>query len=246
MFATAFDIKSAYFLEKLDVPAYKVASGCLTDFPLLEAISTFNKPLIVSTGGWAYEYVDRTYRFLKNLNAHFCFLHCIASYPNRIEEMNLNVIGAMMDRYQDIIIGMSDHHPSVKTALFAYFCGARIIEKHFTLSRAWKGPDHAFSLEVKGMETLCEDLKDAKASLGKSSRNRLESEEKPIKKISKGIYAIRHIMKNERINHDDVAVKIPGNGLEPYHIGGIISKLAKVDILPDEPITASKLMNYTT
>ena len=246
LFATAFDIESAYFLEKLDMPLYKIASGCMTDFPLIETIASFGKPMIISTGGWAYHHIDRLHELLKELKAEFAFLHCIASYPNKIEEMNLNIIADMMERYPKTIIGLSDHHSSVKTAIFAYFKGARIIEKHFTLSRAWKGPDHSFSLEPKGLETLCEDIKDARLSLGKNEKVRLDSEQKPITKMSKAIYAVHRLKAGEAITESNIAIKIPGEGLEPYHVDEIIGKVVNTDVETEQPLTASMFNDYST
>jgi N-acetylneuraminate synthase/sialic acid synthase len=246
LFATAFDINSAYFLEKCGTPVHKTASGCLSHSPLIEVLAGFNKPIIISTGGWGRKDIDRVYDFLKQKKASFCFLYCIASYPNKTEEMHLSTIKDMMERYPDIIIGLSDHHPGIKTAVGAYYNGARIIEKHFTLDRSAKGPDHSFSLEPTGLEKLCEDLKDHHRMQGIPKTVRFASEEKPIKKMSNAIYAARVINAGETIGKDDIAIKIPADGLEPYHYDEIIGKTTKVCLLPETPIMADMLEKYST
>ncbi|HEY1333676.1 MAG TPA: N-acetylneuraminate synthase family protein, partial [Myxococcaceae bacterium] len=145
-FATAFDLPSADFLQSLDMPAYKIASGDLRTTPLLRHVARFGKPMIVSTGGAAMEDILRAYDAIMPINPQLCFLQCTASYPASAEDLNLNVITTLRARFPELVVGLSDHENGIAMAVAAYVLGARVVEKHFTLNHTWKGTDHAFSL----------------------------------------------------------------------------------------------------
>lgn len=183
-FATAFDEVSADFLMHVDVPAIKIASSGLTDLPLLRHVARYGKPIILSTGGGDWSDVDRAVDLLTGSGTPFALLHCTAAYPvQNIAELNLLAIVEMRARYPHVVIGWSGHDPGVSMALIAYAYGARILEKHFTLNRASKGTDHAFSLEPKGLATLCEDLKKAHLANGDGIKRIYDSERKPLAKM---------------------------------------------------------------
>ncbi len=183
-FATAFDEPSVDFLNQVDVPAVKLASGSLTDTALLHYVSVQETPVILSTGGGAFSDVDAAVNILAAGSAPFALLHCTAAYPVRDHaELNLLAIVEMRARYPEIVIGWSGHDPGVSMALVAYAYGARIIEKHFTLNRASKGTDHAFSLEPRGLSTLCEDLERAHRAKGDGIKRLYQSEVGPLSKM---------------------------------------------------------------
>lgn len=183
-FATAFDEASVDFLTDLDVPAIKLASGSLTDQALLRYVAQQSKPIILSTGGGTFADIDDAAAILSSCSGGFALLHCTAAYPVRNHaELNLSVIQTMRTRYPDVLIGWSGHDPGISMALVAYAYGARIIEKHFTLNRASKGTDHAFSLEPKGLQTLCEDLKRAHEAKGDGIKRLYQSEIAPLSKM---------------------------------------------------------------
>src|SRR4029434_350940 len=145
-FATAFDMASADFLESLNVPAYKIASGDLKSVPLLRHVASFGKPMIVSTGGALLEDVQRAYDAILPINSKLAVLQCTAGYPAAFEELDLRVIGPYRDHSPEALIGFSSHDNGIAMPVAAYMLGARIVEKHFTLNRAMKGPDPSFSL----------------------------------------------------------------------------------------------------
>lgn len=180
LFATAFDEASADFLAEHDVRAIKIASGGLTDRSLLLHVRSLGLPVILSTGGGTLGEIDRA---ADQLGDHFALLHCTASYPLAPEEANLRVITMLRDRYPDTVIGLSSHSPGIALSLVAYALGARIIEHHFTLNRAFKGTDHAFSLEPKGLQTLVEDLDKTRLALGDGIKRVYPSERGPIAKM---------------------------------------------------------------
>jgi N-acetylneuraminate synthase/sialic acid synthase len=183
MFATAFDEPSADMLEKVPVPAYKIASGGLTDTALLTHVAKKGKPIILSTGGGTLDDIDRAVATIRPINPHLALLHCTASYPAVFEEQNLRVIGTLRRRYPELVIGWSCHVHNISTAMAAYALGARIIEVHFTLNRAMKGTDHAFSLEPASLRKMVKDLNSLRLALGDGVKRWYESEQAPISKM---------------------------------------------------------------
>lgn len=183
-FATAFDEVSADFLMKIGVPAIKIASGGLRDAHLLRHVAKLGVPIIVSTGGGTWEDVDFAVDLLTAYTSNFALLHCTAAYPILTPtELNLLAIVEMRSRYPNTAIGFSCHYPALWCAHQAYAYGARLFEYHFTLNRASKGTDHAFSLEPQGLRTLCSDLKSAHEAKGDGVKKLLESERKPLAKM---------------------------------------------------------------
>lgn len=229
-FATAFDIPSADFLEELDMPMYKIASADITNIPLIDHVASFGKSMIVSTGGATLEDIYRVSDEYKE-KIPLTILHCVASYPNKSEELNLKVISSMQRLLsRHVKVGFSNHHPSVYMNYIAYAMGAKVIEVHFTLNRASKGTDHAFSLEPKGLETLCSDLESISKAFGNGEKEPLESEKKPIEKMSKSIYPSKNIKKGEAITHENTRILCPGDGLKPYELENIIGKTTNKDL----------------
>ncbi len=187
-FATAFDEPSADFLISIAVPAFKIASGGLTDTALLRHVGQFGKPIILSTGGGTFREVDAAVNTLTGTRSPFALLHCTAAYPiHDYAECNLAVIPQMRERYPETVIGWSSHDTGIALSLVAYAMGARIIEKHFTLDRSSKGTDHAFSLEPKGLATLCADLAKVELAHGDGVKRYYDSERKPIAKMRRRV-----------------------------------------------------------
>ena len=215
-FATAFDIPSVDFLVALGVPAIKIASGCLTDIPLI-TYAAKKLPLIISTGGGSMEDVERADLALPD-NAQAAFLQCTAAYPLQPEEANLRVIETYRDAFPDVVIGLSDHHDGISLGPVAYMLGARIFEKHFTLSRSSKGSDHAFSLEPEGMRRFVRDIQQIPAALGDGVKRPFASEASGMRKMAKGIYPTDNFEPGHIIQPGDLALQSPGEGLPPWKV----------------------------
>lgn len=233
-FATAFDIPSADFLACLGVPAVKIASGDLTNEPLLAHCVWLGFPLIVSTGGYGFHDVERTVQFLRSMNAHFALLQATAAYPCPHEELNLRVIETYRDRYPDVVIGLSDHQDGISMAPVAWMLGARIFEKHFTLSRAAKGSDNAFSLEPEPMRRMVNDLHGVAAALGDGVKRRYDSERGPIRKMGKSLVAARDLPTGHVLTGEDIAVRSPGGGINPRHYFRLIGAELTTDLETDQ------------
>ena len=235
-FATAFDVASADFLAKLGVPAYKIASGDLTNLPLIAHVAALGKPVIVSTGGGTIEDVQRVYDAVMPVNRQLCILQCTASYPAEPEDMHLRVITAFRERFPDVVIGLSDHQNGIAMADAAYILGARVIEKHFTLNRALKGTDHAYSLEPVGMRKLVRDLRRVRVALGTGAKRPLPVEKRPLYKMGKKLVAARLLTAGHVLTAGDVAIKSPNDGLPPYHLPSVLGKTLRRQLSEDESI----------
>ena len=235
-FATAFDFSSADFLAGLEVPGFKMASGDLKSLPLLKYVAKFGKPMIISTGGANIEDVDAAIKTIQAEGAPLAVLQCTAAYPPRYEELNLNVITTFRNRYPDVVVGYSGHDSGIAMSLAAYVLGARVIEKHFTLNRAMKGTDHAFSLEPDGMRKLVRDLSRARIALGDGVKATYQSEKEPLKKMGKKIVASRDIEAGAVIIEADLAYKSPGDGLSPALSQSILGKKATRKISSGESL----------
>lgn len=236
-FSTAFDFKSVDFLEDIGVPCYKVASGDLTSIPLLKYMAKTGKPLIVSSGAATLDDVRRAYDAILPINSQLAILHCTAEYPSDHKDMNLNVIGTYMREFPKSVIGISDHDNGIAMSLAAYVLGARVIEKHFTLNRSWRGTDHAFSLEPEGMRKLVRDVNRAAVALGDGVKKIYEKEKGPKMKMGKKIVAARNLPEGHVVKEGDLAFKSPGDGLAPYLDGSFYGKRLKRAVAEDEALS---------
>jgi len=241
-FATAFDFASADFLADLDMPAYKIASGDLLNTPLLKYVAQIGKPVLISTGGGCMEDVRRAYDTVMPINSNICLLQCTSGYPCEHNEMNLNVIKTYRKSFPNVVIGLSDHQNGIAMATMAYVLGARVIEKHFTLNHAWKGMDHAFSLEPVGMKKMVRDLQRASAAMGDGVKVQLQSEKKALYKLAKKLVAARDIQAGQVLCIDDITIKSPNDGLPPYQIDNVIGKVVRRDLKEDENILLDDLV----
>lgn len=242
-FATAFDFKSADFLAALDMPAYKIASGDLTNTPLLKYVAEIGKPMILSTGGGTMADVQRAYDTIMPINTQLCILQCTANYPAEPQDMNLRVITSYRKLFPDVVVGLSDHHNGIALAPVAYLLGARVIEKHFTLNRAWKGTDHSFSLERTGMRKLVRDLKRTRQALGDGQKITLPGEVKPLFKMAKKLVAARDLPAGHVLTRQDIAIKSPNDGLPPYQLDKVMGRSLRKPLEEDENITFEALEN---
>ena len=237
MFATAFDFPSVDFLAKLEMPAFKVASGDLKNIPLLKYIAQVGKPIILSTGGGTMEDVNRAYDAIMPINPQLCILQCTAGYPAAFEELNLRVITTFRERFPQTVVGLSSHDNGIAMALAAYMLGARVIEKHFTLNHTWKGTDHAFSLEPIGFQKMVRDLRRARIALGDGVKRVYPSEVAPMVKMGKQLVAARDLPAGHALRLEDIAIKSPGGGLEPYEIDKVVGRTTRIALKQDEAIS---------
>jgi sialic acid synthase SpsE len=233
-FASPWDIKSADFLETLDVPAYKIASGDLTNLPLLKHVAAKGKPVILSTGMSTIDEVEEAVRTITGINVQLILLHCISTYPFDDRLANLSLIGTLREQFPQTVIGYSGHEKSGHIiSLAAAILGAKVIERHFTLDRTMRGPDHAASLEPHGFGLVVENIRKVEGAMGNGIKRILEDEMVVREKLSKSIVSTCEIKAGTIITLDMLTVKSPGNGILPRYLDDLCGKKAQVDVLAD-------------
>jgi len=228
--STPFDFQSVDLLSRLNVPAFKVSSGDLTNHPLLDYVARQNKPVILSTGMSNLSEVEEAVSVIRNTgNERLVVLHCVTNYPADPVDVNLQAMKTMAEALR-VPVGYSDHTTGIEIALAAVALGARIIEKHFTLDRNLPGPDHRASLEPEELEELIQGIRKVEASLGDGKKAPTESELATARVARRSLIATANIQAGTVIEREMVAVKRPGTGLPPAMLNEIIGRTALVDI----------------
>jgi len=208
---TPFSRAAADVLEDIDVSAYKIGSGECNNYPLIEHIASFNKPIILSTGMNSIESINRSVEILENYNINYSLLHCTSMYPAPYNKVKLGAIKDLNDNFPNAILGLSDHSLGIYTALASIPLGARIIEKHFTSDKSWPGPDVSISIDPKELRELIIGSEAIFDALG--GKKEVLAEEKPtIDFAYASVVAINDIEKDESFSKDNIWVKRPGTG----------------------------------
>jgi sialic acid synthase len=236
-FATAFDFPSADFLAELDMPAYKIASGDLTNTPLLRHVAEIGKPMIISTGAGTLDDVRRAYETVAPINSQIALLQCTAGYPPAWEELDLRVIDTYRSLYPDVVVGLSAHDSGIAMSVAAYALGMRVLEKHFTLNRAMQGTDHSFSLEPQGLHKMVRDLRRLRVAMGDGSKTMYPSESEAARKMGKKLVSATDLPAGHVLRHEDVVAKSPGDGLPPYELDRLIGRVLRHPVARDTPLT---------
>jgi N-acetylneuraminate synthase/sialic acid synthase len=203
---------------------------------LLKYVAEIGKPMMVSTGGATMEDVERAHDAIVPINSQLCIMQCTSSYPAAADELNLKVIETYRERFGDIVVGLSDHQNGIAMAMLAFMLGARMIEKHFTINRAWKGTDQAFSLEPAGMGRLVRDLQRARVALGDGVKQMFPDEKEPLHKMRKKLVAAKDVPTGQILSREDLTIKAPGDGLAPYYLDEVIGMTATRPLAVDDDI----------
>jgi pseudaminic acid synthase len=234
-FSSPFDKTAVDFLEKMDVPAYKVASFEITDIPLIEYIASKGKPVIISTGIAELQDINEAIGACKSSgNDQVALLKCTSSYPAPFEEVNLKTIPALKEKF-NTIVGLSDHTMGISVPAAAVALGAKIIEKHFILDRKIGGPDAAFSLEPQEFKAMVDSVREVEKALG-TVKFDLSERSKKSREFSRSLFVIRDIKKGETFSEQNIRSIRPANGLPPKYIKEITGKKAKSDIKKGTPL----------
>ena len=235
--STPFDKHSADFLEGLGVGAYKIASFELVDIPLIKHVARKGKLMIVSCGMGSYEEISDAVEAMigEGLpNDNIILLKCTSEYPAQVNDMNLATIPDMMKKF-GTEVGLSDHSMSIVPPITAVALGARVIEKHFCLSRADGGVDSAFSLEPHEFKQMAEAVRDAALSIGTISSGAKSNEESG-KVFRRSIFAVSDIKKGEVFTESNIKIIRPGYGAKPKYFDEIIGTKSKLDYQRGEPV----------
>lgn len=240
--STPFSKKEVDFLtDELNAPFIKVASMDLNNYPFLEYIAKKNKPIVLSTGLSELSEIDKAIRTIEKAgNERIIMLHCIANYPPKDEEVNLNNIVTLKNLYP-YPIGFSDHTLGTSIPLAAVALGACIIEKHFTLDKSLFGWDHKVSATPVELELICHEARKINTALGSYYIRCVEDDEKK-SAFRRSIVTTRVIKKGETIKEEDINYKRPGTGFSPESKDFIVSRVAKRDMDADVIITKEDLI----
>ena len=229
LFSSPFDVTAVDYLENLNMPAYKIASCEITDHILIKKIAKTKKPVIISSGNASEVELQEAVNILRaNGTTEICMLKCTAAYPAKKEDANLLTINDMINRY-NVIGGLSDHTLGHEVPTLSVAMGARVIEKHFTLSRDSGSPDDAFSLTPDEFKEMVESVREAESIVGNVTYGGVLSE-KETKKLRRSLFVVKNMKKGDTFNEENVKSIRPGNGLHTKHYWDILGKECNQDI----------------
>lgn len=238
VFSSPFDKTSVDFLEDMDVPAYKIASFEITDIPLIEYVASKGKPIIISTGIASLEDIELAVKTCLDVgNNKIALLKCTSSYPAPLDEINLNTIPDIEDKF-GVAVGLSDHTLGGEVSTAAIALGAKIIEKHFILDRNMGGPDSDFSMEPLEFKQMVDSIRNVEKALGTVSYE-LSDKVKVNREFSRSLFVVTDMKKGDIISEDNVRSIRPGFGLHPKYLKEILGKQVKKDLKKGTPFDLS-------
>ena len=235
MFSTPFDDTAVDLLERLGVPAYKIASFEQVHLPLIRRVAQTRKPVILSTGMATRQEIDEAVATARDAGCdQLALLRCNSAYPASPDEMHLRTIPDLAAQYS-APVGLSDHTLGIAAAVTAVALGACIIEKHLTLSRDEPGPDSAFSLEPGEFKTMVDAVRDAQSALGEVRYGPSPGEE-PSLVFRRSLFIVQDVGEGDRFNDQNVRIIRPGQGLHPRHLSEVLGRQAACDLARGTPL----------
>ena len=236
--STAFDLDSIDLLEKLGLNIYKIPSGEITNLPYLRKIGSLNKKVILSTGMSTLDEIGETLDVLIKAGTkkeNITVLHANTQYPTPMKDVNLRAMLTIKNRF-DVEVGYSDHTLGIEVDVAAVALGATVIEKHFTLDNQMEGPDHKASLEPEELIQMVQSIRNIEMALGSNEKKPSPSESENITIARKSIVAASDIKKGETLTENNLAIKRPGNGINPMTWDEVVGTTAQKDYSMDELI----------
>ena len=244
-FSTAFDVEGVIYLNSLGLNLTKIPSGEITNFPYLKAVALLGNPIIMSTGMCTELEIKEALDVLIKFGAKkedITILHCNTEYPTPMKDVNLKAMLHIKNKF-DVKIGYSDHTLGIEVPIAAVALGATIIEKHFTLSRTLKGPDHAASLEPLELKNMVVAIRNIENAIsGDGQKKPSESELKNITLARKSIHLNKNMSKGDLIKQNDIIALRPGDGISPMEWENIIGKRLNIDKKEFDQILYSDLL----
>ena len=235
--STPFDEESADMLERLGVQRFKLASGDITHRALIEHVARKRKPLLLSTGMSSLSEVRQAVSWIRALaRAELTVLHCLTEYPAPIGQVNLRAMDTMRNAL-NLPVGYSDHTPSIEISVAAAARGAVVIEKHLTLDRHLLGPDHAASLEPPEFQALVTAVRNVEAALGDGIKRMAPCERHNRLVARRSVVAARNLKAGHKLEHSDIAIKRPGNGISPAESDSVLGRTLRKDVRQDQVLT---------
>ncbi len=241
--STPFDKTSVDFLENIGVDFYKIASFEIIDIPLIKYVASKRKPMIISTGMASLEEINAAIETAENAGCDdIGLLKCSSAYPAIPKDMNLSTIIDMKNRF-NVVTGLSDHSLGSVAAVTAVALGAKIIEKHFCISRDIENPDSSFSMDKGEFTDMVKDIREAEKAIGNVAYG-VSDQEAGNKVFRKSIFVVENIKAGEAFTDKNIRVIRPGWGLKPKHYENIIGKFAAFDLKRGEPLKENDVRGY--
>jgi pseudaminic acid synthase len=235
-FSTPFDLSAIDFLKRMNVPAYKIASFELIDLQLIQEVARTGAPMIISTGMASLAEIDEAVRSFHDAGGtQLALLKCTSAYPSPPEDMNLRTIPHLAEMFR-VPVGLSDHTLGIAVPVAAVAMGACIIEKHFTLSRAFPGPDSEFSLEPHEFKAMVEAIRTVEKARGTVSYE-ISEKERASRIFRRSLFVIKDIKSGELFTEHNVRSIRPSYGLPPKYISTVLGRHALRDIMRGTPLS---------
>ena len=225
-FSSPFSVEAVDLLEKVDAPAYKVASGEVTNPPLLDRIAATGKPVLISSGMSGIADVQRAVELFQNAGSDVLVMQCTSAYPCPPEQVNLRAMVAMGERF-GTPVGLSDHTAEINASLAAVALGGSAVEKHFTLSRRLYGPDHKASLEPADLARLVQGVREVHAALGSAEKVHDPELDGVRATFEKSVVTRTAVPEGATLEEDMLTTKRPGNGIPAVQIGEVVGRTTK-------------------
>ena len=239
--STPFDEKSADMLDRLGMGIFKIPSGEITNKPLVQHIAGKNKPVILSTGMSYLSEVEKAVRWIYEIwnksgfNQQLTLLHCVSNYPAHAADVNLYAMNTLKAAF-GLSVGYSDHTQGIEIPIAAVAMGAKVVEKHFTLDKNMKGPDHKASLEPDELKAMVKAIRNVEKAMGDGIKRPTEKEDETRIIARRSLVAKRDIKKGDVINSGDIIIKRPGNGILPEFKETLRGMKASKNIIADSVI----------
>ncbi len=236
IFSSPFDPTAVELLEKINAPAYKIASYEITDIPLIEYVAKKGKPIILSTGIADADDIDLAIKTCRDAgNNDISILKCTSSYPSLPEDTNLTTMPEIAKRW-NVMVGLSDHTMGIEAPVVAVALGARIIEKHFIISHDMGGVDSHFSLDEKEFKQMVNAVRVAEKMLGKCDLG-MDAKKLANRELSRSLFIVEYMKAGDVLTEKNIRSVRPGQGLHPKHYTSILGKKVKVDLSAGTPMS---------
>jgi N-acetylneuraminate synthase len=232
-FSSPFSVEAVELLERVGNPLYKVASGEVTNPPLLEAIAETGKPVLISSGMSGLDELDAAVEVFRKAGSEICLMQCTSAYPCPPDQVNLRAMDALAERF-GVPVGLSDHTAGIAIALAAAAMGAACIEKHFTLSPRLYGPDHKASLTPDDLAALADGVRNIHEALGTGEKVRDPGLDPVRATFEKSVVTRQPIPAGTTIEAAMLTTKRPGNGIPAVRLPEVVGRAAAKDIAGNE------------
>lgn len=238
IFSTPFSERAVDLLIKFNVKLFKISSFEINDFKLIRKIAKTKKPVIISTGMASIKEIDECIKEVKKFHNKILLLHCVSGYPTPEKNANLKRIKSLQKRFKNITIGLSDHTNDIISSLASIPLGARVIEKHFILSKKLNSADKNFSITPSQLKDLSNISKRVYSTLG-DGNFKIQEEEKKSKVFKRSIFSVADINKGQKFSTKNISTFRPLVGISAKYYFSIIGKIAKKNIKANSPIYKS-------